>query len=65
MKCSDGYVFFICNNLSFFSSLKLCNLQNRQFRKYPLSQTVKNKVSLITILYSIGSCLKLPKAIKA
>ena len=31
-----------------------------QFTKYPLSQTVKNNVSLITILYSIASFLKLP-----
>ena len=28
--------------------------------KHPMSQTVKNKMSLIPILHSIASCLKLP-----
>ena len=41
-------------------SIKLCNLQNEQFTNYFMSRTVKNNMSLMPILYSIESCLKLP-----
>ena len=47
-------------NSPIFSPIKLCNLWNGQFNKYPMSQTVKNKMSLIPILYFIANCLKLP-----
>ena len=39
-------------------SIKLCNLQNEQFTNYFMSRTVKSKMSLTPILYSIASCLK-------
>ena len=51
IKCSDGYILLFA--LFFF----LLNpaIHRRQFTKYLMSQTVKNKMSLIYILYSITS----------
>ena len=50
--------FSLAVNLSIFLSVKSCNVYKRQFTKYLLSQTVKNKISLIHILYPITSCFE-------
>ena len=52
IKCSDGYILLL---VLFFFPLNP-SIYRRQFTKYLMSQTVKNKMSLIYILYSITSC---------